>query len=524
MKVGKWATLGFRCLSAVLTLSIFVLPGCKSFQGPDRSTMTLGFAEAAFGLGTEAKGELTTLRSKSLLRWDISEPLLLKIKGEPKGTDLYNQIVTELTNLFSLASISVTTDADLAKNLMVVEISDERILQTKDLTVPCYADYRYVKDGYLRTVDIFITRHTFEGNSCLIHEGMHALGFNGHPHRLDSVLSYTENTKELTDIDRLLIHALYDNEIQNNMPVGEVLTTIYSGWSKVPEQDGKRYIPGNISLELTADESPLVLNPEFLTNGRKKYLYKSLSNGSSTTTISYKKRDGNKERFGYLAYTKLSANYVFRKETYLEKIVSQSESHLGKMSVQEKSRVRHPLGGFNYLLTNSESHSCIFTVKYLKTHRRRGGHQVIGGYHCGESNQPLAVRDAESFIGSIQVIDKDPVIIRKHNKALLRLEKQGFAAMRISGNWPIDKSSVSGLKIVFKGDASGKLKLRVNNEICDGMLTKIGTNGLGQWTMKCHDNEDATGRFSWDSDGTMSFRGKTVESGMELEWTASHIL
>lgn len=45
---------------------------------------------------------------------------------------------------------------------------------------------------------------------CIIHEAMHAFGFNSHPHAADSVLSYVYKRRALTPIDMHLIHTLYD--------------------------------------------------------------------------------------------------------------------------------------------------------------------------------------------------------------------------------------------------------------------------------------------------------------------------
>lgn len=47
-------------------------------------------------------------------------------------------------------------------------------------------------------------------DGCIIHESMHAFGFNSHPHGGDSVLSYVYKRSALTPLDIHLIHTLYD--------------------------------------------------------------------------------------------------------------------------------------------------------------------------------------------------------------------------------------------------------------------------------------------------------------------------
>lgn len=49
---------------------------------------------------------------------------------------------------------------------------------------------------------------------CAIHEPMHTLGFNSHPHGAQSVLSYVYKAQRtLTPLDRLLIRTLYDGRL-----------------------------------------------------------------------------------------------------------------------------------------------------------------------------------------------------------------------------------------------------------------------------------------------------------------------
>ena len=51
---------------------------------------------------------------------------------------------------------------------------------------------------------------------CIVHEMMHGFGFPGHPHDLDSVLSYTMRRDRLTELDESAFRTLYDARIRAN--------------------------------------------------------------------------------------------------------------------------------------------------------------------------------------------------------------------------------------------------------------------------------------------------------------------
>jgi TPR repeat protein len=56
--------------------------------------------------------------------------------------------------------------------------------------------------------------------NCLPHEVMHAFGFRGHPHALDTILSYTRRggtANGYTELDRLIVRALYRGSVTPGM-------------------------------------------------------------------------------------------------------------------------------------------------------------------------------------------------------------------------------------------------------------------------------------------------------------------
>jgi hypothetical protein len=62
----------------------------------------------------------------------------------------------------------------------------------------------------LEILDRMVTR-------CLAHEMMHVIGFVGHPHDSNSILSYVYNNTDFTEIDRMMVRVLYDRRLRPGM-------------------------------------------------------------------------------------------------------------------------------------------------------------------------------------------------------------------------------------------------------------------------------------------------------------------
>ncbi len=512
----------FRLL---VLISIVLLTACQSTRSLDRSTMAMGFTEATFGLGIGKAGKRSVLHTRKLRRWEKDVPILLVINGEPQGSELYRYIKDSLKNLYQYASLDLTQNKTLSKQLLRLEIRDESLLVNDQIKAPCYTDYRYERNGYLRTVDIVISRSAIENMdaNCLIHEGMHSLGFGGHPHRLQSVLSYTENFYNITNLDKRLIDLLYNENFVKEMSPNNALTTAYSMLGAYTEPRGKRYVPQDLSLELTRVESPLILRSPFLENASKRFFYITIKNGRTDIEISYGTRSSGK-KFAFLQHTILSSDKIFRKLLELSEFVENSEPYYGKTSETKEGYIENELGGFKYLLTSSSSFSCVFTIKYIGTiFVETGGHQVIFGNYCSDISSPLREEDARDFITSIQLVEQDPVKMRERKTNSKKNNQTNISAIRVTGKWPVNSSYVSGMKIIEGGKTAGQIKITINNEPCEGMLSNIGTNGLGDWVLDCEENENSKGRFSWDEDGSFSFKGQTTETLQDIDWIAYQV-
>lgn len=510
-----------RCL---VVPGLVLLMSCQTVPPVDRSTMTMGFAEAAFGLGIEPKGKHAVVRSDNLRRWKTDEPVHLLIKGEPEGTDLHKKIIQQLRDLYQLASIDLKISKGLARQLLRVKVSDEPFL-TDPIIAQCYTDFDYVFQGYLKTIDIVVTRTSMsdDDSSCLLHEGMHSLGFGGHPHRLNSVLSYTETVQQLSMVDKQLINLLYNEKLKKEMPIGEVLTTVYSELSQIPDKKEKRYVPRDISLEIRQDESPLVLKNPFLANAGKRFHYQRLKNGASSIDAIYGVI-GSKSKFASLNHNRLSQGHIYRSQLTPSQLAKKYESMLGPITERSNGYVHQKLGNFKYVVADTVKFSCVITIKYFNAETNEiGGHEVLSGVYCNKISDPVNDQDVHAFINSIDVLDRSPIQIRERKVELKENRQQNFSALRLTGKWPTDNSFVAGLKLIIQGDSSGLIKVSVGDEICEGMLSKISSNGLGQWALNCETHESANGRYSWDTDGTFSFKGETIETLKAINWNGHQV-
>jgi hypothetical protein len=220
----------------------------------------------------------------------------------------------------------------------------------------------------------------------------------------------------------------------------------------------------------------------------------------------------------------LSTDLIFKKQTELAEFIEPFASYLGPLTERSQGQVDQALGSFKYAIVDSPGFSCVFTIKFINASDLDvGGHELIYGYYCDDIQHPLQHDDAAEFIRSIQVFDRDPVRLREQRIASRRNAGKDFLAIRLTGKWPLDDSYISGLKLISGGNTAGKMLVKIGAETCSGQLSDIGSNGLGEWFIRCDLNEDASGRFSWDADGTLSFRGETAVTASQIDWTGYQV-
>jgi hypothetical protein len=87
------------------------------------------------------------------------------------------------------------------------------------------------KSATLEVLDRMVTR-------CLAHEMMHVIGFVGHPHDSNSILSYVYNNTDFTGIDRMMVRMLYDPRLKPGMWHIEAIAAARDALVDILIQDG----------------------------------------------------------------------------------------------------------------------------------------------------------------------------------------------------------------------------------------------------------------------------------------------
>jgi len=504
---------------------IFSTTSCQIAPKVDRSTMTVGFAEAAFGLGAESQSNHTIIDNETISRWNTELPVTLIIKGEREGTELYSRISSTLKHVFERAGLDLQPGGKSGEQLLYVEVREESMLVTNGIKAPCFFTQIEKQGGYLQRGAIFLSRVAIanEENNCIVHEAMHALGFGGHPHRLDSVLSYTQDQNILTEFDYQLIDILYSEGLDENTDVSSAITTVYSQLPQFRESGERRYLPQDISLQINANESPLILTLPFLGGASKQFWYKTEKNGSSTIRIEYGTRSSS-SLFALLTHTRLSTEHYFPKQTTPAELIESYEEYFGSSEVNSSGYAEHDNGYFRYAITKAPTYSCIYVIKYIDTGASDiGGDQVISGVYCNQGSWEFSDQDANEFIAHIVVLDRDPIVIREYKLAKSRSENKNYSFLRLSGRWPLSQFHISGLKMINRGDPSGPIKIRIEDEICAGMVSSVDELGKGSWVIHCDKHENIEGDYVWNNDGKFDFTGTTQESGSLIEWKGEQV-
>lgn len=167
-------------------------------------------------------------------KWE--QPLQVRITGA--GPNLQSFIRVQLSRMAGVADLplKILDTADTAENLSVNIVGGMR-LYAGTIEAQCLTNYEPDQDlgiNFTNTegrdlayTHVHIAARTDNGpralSHCLIHEFMHAFGFPGHPHDLDTILSYKKYFSELTLLDLQSLKILYHPTIHAGMHHAEAL-------------------------------------------------------------------------------------------------------------------------------------------------------------------------------------------------------------------------------------------------------------------------------------------------------------
>jgi len=144
-----------------------------------------------------------------------TQPIQMHITGNSTGS--LEQIVTQAVEKSAgLAGLTVKQVDATAANF-IVKFDDTSSYVINGRAAGCYATTRMNARGEIQRAELFVNfQMRGQLRQCIVHETMHAFGFSGHPHGLDSVLSYVHRRDELTEIDEAAFRTLYDRRMNTN--------------------------------------------------------------------------------------------------------------------------------------------------------------------------------------------------------------------------------------------------------------------------------------------------------------------
>jgi len=206
-----------------LFAALVALMGCQSNQKVE-DRLVAAFGETMFeaGLASHGQGEILS-QSGNLAKWESPIRVAVMEGGNPENMALTRETLTELAQLGNLELEWVERDADGIE--LEIHFSEKRqfVINGNQLAT-CYARTH----GRLAAAGIYISS-TGEGEwrtNCLTHELLHALGWRGHTHRIRSAISYAHGESELTQWDRLMMRALYDERLPPGISKADAIPVI----------------------------------------------------------------------------------------------------------------------------------------------------------------------------------------------------------------------------------------------------------------------------------------------------------
>lgn len=206
---------------AILAIAALGVAACQQVQAPD-DVLESAFLEAAF----ERQGADDLQRDDPadgrLVRWET--PIFAMIETGVTGPDRLF-IEQELARFSALTKVPVSMVSDVHDANLRISIDPDFDFAEVGLPFADCIAQTNVDDGRIESAVIVIGDVLSRGiQQCVRHEMMHAFGFSGHTHRLNSVLSYFHSIDDLTQADHTFLRVLYDDGFTAGMSRAEVKT------------------------------------------------------------------------------------------------------------------------------------------------------------------------------------------------------------------------------------------------------------------------------------------------------------
>jgi hypothetical protein len=131
--------------------------------------------------------------------------------GGSMGSAYRGQVASQIGAFLASANIDYEILAAGEEKGANVELRFISFLPNVPFNAACVArrtpSYGTTRSATLEVHDRLVSR-------CLAHEMMHVIGFVGHPHDSNSVLSYVHHNTDFTEVDRMMVRMLYDPRLK----------------------------------------------------------------------------------------------------------------------------------------------------------------------------------------------------------------------------------------------------------------------------------------------------------------------
>ena len=186
----------------MVLLALFLPAATQAGPRDDLVTAARAFDDSALRYGDD------NAKARPVRKW--TEPIRLAFDNPGAAPNLVELTRQAVKTIAAEADISIVDlAAKDATGTMVVYFDENGLFGRAG---DCIAQNWMRNDWAIRRGELRINPTRMRDiDRCVTHESMHAFGFNSHPHAALSILSYVYKAQRtLTDLDRNLIHTLYD--------------------------------------------------------------------------------------------------------------------------------------------------------------------------------------------------------------------------------------------------------------------------------------------------------------------------
>lgn len=170
------------------------------------------FDDLVFHVAPDSTGTKVAQYNEVLVRWEGEIRYFLIGETDDPIADKTLKSLNEIAALANVPVVAAKSRSDA--NFRIFLDREKDYLINDNEIAGCYAQTRANKRGHLVRVSVhlpMLAKEAAEG--CIDHELLHAFGFRGHTHRIRSTMSYVSGEDQWTRWDRVLVRALYHEDM-----------------------------------------------------------------------------------------------------------------------------------------------------------------------------------------------------------------------------------------------------------------------------------------------------------------------